>query len=134
LTVSLRVANRLSVAFISINSTATKSSLSSVRVSSQPPRKSHALAATYTYDSFGNLISSTGAVTNSFRYTAREFDTETDLYYYRARYYDPLIGRFVSEDPIGFMGGGNFYAYAGDDPTIRWIRRGSIGSNIPANN
>ena len=42
---------------------------------------------------------------------AREFDPETSLYYYRARYYDPAIGRFASEDPIKFWGGNNFYAY-----------------------
>jgi YD repeat-containing protein len=50
---------------------------------------SGALANAYTYDSFGNLTASTVSLTNSFRYTGREFDTETSLYYYRARYYDP---------------------------------------------
>ena len=72
---------------------------------------SGALASTYTYDSFGNLVASSGSLVNSFRYTGREFDTETGLYYYRARYYDPQAGRFSSEDPIGFLGGINFYAY-----------------------
>jgi YD repeat-containing protein len=43
---------------------------------------SGALANTYTYDSFGNLTGSTGSLTNSFRYTGREFDTETGLYFY----------------------------------------------------
>lgn len=38
------------------------------------------------------------------------------LYYYRARYYDPAVGRFISEDPIGFADGENFYLYAGNDP------------------
>jgi RHS repeat-associated protein len=48
---------------------------------------------------------------------ARESDTETGLYYYRARYYDPTAGRFTSEDPIGFNSGqGNFYAYVGNSP------------------
>jgi hypothetical protein len=41
---------------------------------------------TYTYDSFGNTTNSTGSVTNYFRYTAREFDSETGIYYYRSRY------------------------------------------------
>jgi RHS repeat-associated protein len=78
---------------------------------------SGANAATYTYDSFGNLTASTGSLTNSFRYTAREFDTETSLYYYRARYYDTASGRFLSEDPIGFLGSGtNFYAYVRNNP------------------
>lgn len=43
-------------------------------------------------------------------------NAETGLYYYRARYYDPASGRFVSEDPIGFEGGMNLYEYVGDNP------------------
>jgi RHS repeat-associated protein len=70
-----------------------------------------ALAQTYTYDSFGNTATSTGTLRNNFQYTAREFDSETNLYFYRARYYDPSAGRFISGDPIGFNGGVNFYAY-----------------------
>ena len=70
---------------------------------------SGAKVQTYTYDSFGNILATTGSLTNSFRYTGREFDTETGLYYYRARYYDPAAGRFISEDPIGFFGGLNKY-------------------------
>lgn len=41
---------------------------------------------------------------------------QTGFYYYRARYYDPKIGRFISEDPIGFRGGINFYAYVENNP------------------
>jgi RHS repeat-associated protein len=78
------------------------------------------LANTYTYDSFGNLVASTGTLVNGFRYTAREFDSETSLYYYRARYYDSAAGRFLSEDPIGLGGGDlNFYAYVGGMATSR---------------
>ena len=75
------------------------------------------VAQSYTYDSFGNIVNSTGSLTNFFRYTAREFDTETNLYFYRARYYDPNAGRFLSEDPIGFGGGVNFYSYVLNGPT-----------------
>lgn len=60
---------------------------------------SGAIAGTYTYDSFGKINSSTGTLTNPFRYTAREFDSETGIYFYRARYFDPNTGRFLSEDP-----------------------------------
>jgi RHS repeat-associated protein len=75
-----------------------------------------ALAQTYTYDSFGNQTASSGSLTNFFRYTAREFDTETSLYYLRTRYYDPSTARFVSEDSIRFSGGIDFYAYAENRP------------------
>ncbi|MBK6424616.1 MAG: RHS repeat-associated core domain-containing protein [Gemmatimonadetes bacterium] len=46
----------------------------------------------------------------------REYDGESGLYYMRARYYDPALGRWISEDPIGTAGGLNVYAYAGNDP------------------
>ncbi len=72
----------------------------------------------YSYDSFGNVISSGGrfAAANPVQYTGREFDSETGLYYYRARYYDPSVGRFLSEDPAGFAGGINRYAYVRNSP------------------
>src|SRR6266705_1185201 len=74
------------------------------------------IANTYTYDSFGKLTNSTGSLVNPFRYTARESDTETGLHYYRARYYDQTVGRFLSEDPIRFAGGLNFFAYVSNNP------------------
>lgn len=43
-------------------------------------------------------------------------DTETGLYYYRARYYDPGAGRFLNEDPLGFGAGTDFYRYVFNDP------------------
>jgi RHS repeat-associated protein len=70
-----------------------------------------ALAQTYTFDSFGNQTGASGSLTNSLHYTARDFDVETNLYYYRARYYEAQSGRFLSEDPIKFQGGINLYAY-----------------------
>jgi RHS repeat-associated protein len=70
-----------------------------------------ALAQTYTFDSFGKLTNSAGSLTSPFQYTAREFDSETGLYYYRARYYDSASGRFVSEDPMRFTAGIIFYRY-----------------------
>ena len=72
----------------------------------------------YTYDSFGNIVATTGSIVNSFRYTGREFDAETSLYYYRARYYDSASDRFLSEDPLFLAGGDvNVYRYAWGNPT-----------------
>jgi RHS repeat-associated protein len=79
---------------------------------------SGALANTYTYDSFGRLTASSGTIFNPFQYTARDSDTETGLYYYRARYYDSAIGRFVSEDPSGFADGLNLYRYVHNNPVL----------------
>jgi RHS repeat-associated protein len=90
-----------------------------------------ALANTYTYDSFGNLTASTGSLTNRFEFTGREFDPETAIYFYRARYYDPSVGRFASEDPIGFYGGKNFYRYAKNNPVnLRDPRGKNPGATI----
>jgi RHS repeat-associated protein len=77
------------------------------------------IAASYVYDSFGKLTASTGSTTNPFRYTAREFDSETGLYYYRARYFDPSAGRFVSEDPRRFGSGVDFYVYVHNN-AVNW--------------
>jgi len=70
------------------------------------------------YGPFGESLASSGSSANSMMYTGRESDAESGLYYYRARYYDPELGRFISEDPIGFEGGANFYAYVDNNPLI----------------
>ncbi len=71
-----------------------------------------------TYDSFGQITTQTNtAVDFRFGYTGRELDQETGQYYYRARYYDAGVGRFISEDPIGFTAGdANLYRYVGNSP------------------
>ena len=72
---------------------------------------------TYVYDTFGNIVQQSGNVENVYTYTGREWDTEAGLYYYRARYYDPTLGRFINGDPIGFAGGDvNFYVYVQNNP------------------
>jgi RHS repeat-associated protein len=71
----------------------------------------------YVYDSFGKIVNQTGSIENPYTYTGREWDAEAGLYYYRARYYDPSIGRFINGDPIGFAGGDvNFYVYVQNNP------------------
>jgi len=72
------------------------------------------LSSQYTYDPFGGTAQS-GTSTNTFQFSGRENDG-TGLYYMRARYYSPALQRFISQDPIGFAGGINLYAYAADNP------------------
>jgi RHS repeat-associated protein len=70
----------------------------------------------YEYDSFGNQHDMKNRIKQPYGYTGREHDRETGLRYYRARYYDGEVGRFISEDPIGFKSGDtNLYAYVGND-------------------
>jgi RHS repeat-associated protein len=70
----------------------------------------------YGYDPYGNSTSYGGMSSNTFQFAGRENDGN-GLYFYRARYYSPTFGRFVSEDPLGFGGGGfNSYEYANDAP------------------
>ena|ERR1700722_13243680 len=76
------------------------------------------LAQTYGYDSFGKQTTSSGALTNPFQYTAREFDSETSLQYSRARYYDPNAGRFISEDPLSLSASLNLYKYVDNNSTL----------------
>lgn len=68
----------------------------------------------YSYGPFGN-INITGTTNNTYTYTGRETDG-LGVYYYRARYYNPTTGRFISEDPLGFLSGINGYVYVDDDP------------------
>jgi len=69
----------------------------------------------YGYDPYGNTTGNGSSSTNVFQYTGRENDGN-GLYSYRSRYYSPTLGRFISEDAIGFAGGPNLYRYANADP------------------
>ncbi len=78
----------------------------------------------YVYDVFGavNVYDGTGtpldesACGNPYMFTARRYDDETGLYYYRARMYAPNLGRFLQPDPIGYDDGMNMYTYVGNNP------------------
>ena len=72
---------------------------------------------TYSYDAWGNILQQTGTSENPYTYSGREFDAETELYYYRSRYYDPRTGRFLQPDSIGLDGGINLYSYVEGNPT-----------------
>jgi RHS repeat-associated protein len=72
----------------------------------------------YSYEPFGALTGEkTPGFHNPLMYMGREYDRTTGLYYVRNRWYDPAVGRFISEDPIGLAGGINVYVYAGNSPT-----------------
>jgi len=73
------------------------------------------IATTYSYDPFGNTATAGAASANPSQYTGRENDGN-GLYFYRARYYSPVLHRFISEDPLGLSAGPNAYAYALDNP------------------
>jgi RHS repeat-associated protein len=68
------------------------------------------------YDGFGNATETNSSFGDRYKWTGRELDNESGLQYNRARYYDPKIGRWLSQDPIGFAGGdSNLYRYVGDN-------------------
>jgi RHS repeat-associated protein len=74
----------------------------------------------YIYDAWGNCFIGIIACSTSgepYRFTGRRLDSETGLYYYRARYYDPAKGRFLQTDPVGYKADLNLYTYVGNDPS-----------------
>ena len=92
------------------------------------------LVESYTYKAFG-LPDNEGLIGNSYLFTGREWEYEIGLYYFRARYYDPSLGRFISADPIQFGGGINFYSYCDNNP-VNFIDPYGLSSttNINATN
>jgi RHS repeat-associated protein len=80
----------------------------------QTTNTSATVTLTREYDPWGNQLQ--GSTTGGYAYTGREWDPATQTSYYRARDYDSMAGRFLSEDPIGFSGGANPYAYADANP------------------
>jgi RHS repeat-associated protein len=74
----------------------------------------------YEYDVYGRVGATDARHPNRIMFTGREYDKETGLYYYRARYYNPQIGRFLQTDPIGYGAGMNWHSYCGNNP-VNWI-------------
>ena len=76
------------------------------------------ILAQYEYDPFGNLISKSGLMAdiNKYRFSSKEWEGNSGLYYYGYRFYDPNLQRWVSRDPIQELGGLNLYAFVENDP------------------
>lgn len=101
----------------------------------------------YAYDVFGAVLNEVETIPQPFKYVGQYgvMAEPNGFYYMRARYYDPKVGRFISEDPIGFEGGTvNLYEYVGNQPVNRkdpsglaWYRYrnwcGPGGSGDPTN-
>jgi RHS repeat-associated protein len=88
-------------------------------------REDQSIQNWYRYSPYGETTTTANDEGNSSEYTARENDS-TGLYYYRARYYDPVLKRFISEDPIGLAGGINTYAYVHGNPLSHTDPSGNI--------
>ena len=93
-----------------------------------------AVEASYTYDAWGRVISSTGALANlnPFRYRGYYYDGETGLYYLQSRYYDPETGRFINADDADYIGADgsllsyNLFAYCKNNPVNRFDAEGNL--------
>ncbi len=110
--------------------------LINLEVSVAITKKDGTLIEQYAYSAFGEMriFDGTGTeiqesqVGNIFGFTGREFDSESHLYYYRARYYDAKLGRFISADPIGFDGKDlNVYRYVKNRPLTYTDPSGNFG-------
>lgn len=75
-----------------------------------------ALAENYVYDAYGNSSLASSLIGNPYMFTGRRWDEESGTYFYRARQYDPLIGRFLQRDPLGNIDSENLYQYTLNNP------------------
>jgi RHS repeat-associated protein len=88
---------------------------------------SGAVQSQFGYTPFGEQASSGGSISGAPGFTGRTASSATGLQYNRDRYYNPVLGRFISQDPIGQGGGVNTYAYVGGDPVNKVDPSGDAG-------
>jgi len=82
----------------------------------------------YEYDAYGKVTvydadfnpQNNSTINNPYLFIGRRFDPESQLYYYRARHYDPNIGRFMQRDPLGYVDGMNLFEYVGGN-VVNWV-------------
>ena len=93
----------------------------------------------YTYDAWGNIVSTTGSMAstlgqaNPFRYRGYYYDAETGFYYLNSRYYDPSACRFINADDVSYLNADgtplscNLYSYCGNNPVTKADHNGTWG-------
>ena len=99
------------------NSFYTRDHLSSIR---ELIDDTGAIRARYDYDPYGRTNKISGDKDTTFRFTGHYFHNASELELSLFRVYDPSTSRWMSEDPIGFLGGPNFFAYATNRPSSAW--------------
>ena len=88
------------------------------------------ISARYEYGPFGEtLVVEENGVSNPFRFSTKYHDSETGLYYYGYRYYEPVTGKWLSRDPIQERGGINLYRFVGNNGVNRWDYLGKYTLN-----
>jgi len=90
---------------------------------------SQAIVTTYTYDTFGNLLSKTGTLDQPFKFSTKPYDEKAGLYYYGYRFYSPISGRWLTRDPLGEAGGINLYGFVEENPINFWDTFGLQSNN-----
>ncbi|MBK9337908.1 MAG: hypothetical protein IPM98_15720 [Lewinellaceae bacterium] len=95
-----------------------------------------AVVEQYEYDAYGKVSFFNGsysplassAIGNPHLFTGQRYDAESGLYFYKARYYSPVLGRFLQRDPLGYVDGMSVYEYAYSNPAIYIDRLGLSSS------